>query len=181
MLAMADVRPPGAALSARSIRTLIERDPPLISGIDDLALQLQPNGFDLRLAEVHRLVGGGAIDLRDRLLPERVPIVPDDDWFVLPPGIYGGVLHEIVALPTDVMALGRPRSTLARSGVAVHTAVWDAGYVGRSEVMLHVANPDGVRIRVGARIVQLVFFWLDQSTSAYSGTYQRENLRQHDS
>jgi dUTP pyrophosphatase len=110
-------------------------------------------------------------------LPDRVEVAPDrDGYYELPPGGYVVLLNEVVNLPTDLMAFGRPRSSLLRCGVALHTAVWDAGYSGRSESLLIVYNPAGVRLRRDARILQLVFCALDRPTEPYAGRFQNENL-----
>jgi dUTP pyrophosphatase len=75
------------------------------------------------------------------------------------------------------MALGRPRSTLNRIGVTIHTAVWDAGYEGRSTSLLSVLNTEGVRIQQHSRVLQLVFVGVtNPPASGYSGIYQRENI-----
>jgi dUTP pyrophosphatase len=75
------------------------------------------------------------------------------------------------------MALGRPRSSLLRSGGAIHTAVWDAGYHGRSQALLVVYNPQGFRVQRDARLLQLVFFRLEQPVRAgYQGRYLGEGL-----
>ena len=74
------------------------------------------------------------------------------------------------------MALATPRSSLLRCGVTVNTAVWDAGYSGRSQSLLVVYNPGGFRLQRNARIVQLVFFQLSGETEGYNGTYQGENM-----
>jgi dUTP pyrophosphatase len=75
------------------------------------------------------------------------------------------------------MALGRPRSSLCRIGATLGTAVWDAGYRGRSTALLFVANPAGLRLERAARVLQLVFFTLDAATArGYDGAYQDENL-----
>jgi dUTP pyrophosphatase len=75
------------------------------------------------------------------------------------------------------MALARPRSSLNRSGVTIHGAVWDAGYHGRSTSLLSVLNPAGFRVQRGARVLQMVFFKLSASTEQlYRGRYQGENL-----
>ena len=75
------------------------------------------------------------------------------------------------------MALGRPRSTLLRSGLDVGTAVWDAGYRGRSQCLLTVNNPSGFRLGKNASILQLVFFRLaGTADQGYGGAYQGENL-----
>ena len=68
------------------------------------------------------------------------------------------------------------RSTLARAGVGLITAVWDAGYRGRSEVGLVVHNPDGAWLKRNARIIQLVFIKLVDETTPYSGIYNGENI-----
>ncbi|HLB27762.1 MAG TPA: deoxyuridine 5'-triphosphate nucleotidohydrolase, partial [Dehalococcoidales bacterium] len=72
--------------------------------------------------------------------------------------------------------LGRPRSSLLRCGVTVNTAVWDAGYSGRSQSLLVVYNPLGFRLQKDARVVQLVFFRLTGETEGYKGAYQGENI-----
>jgi dUTP pyrophosphatase len=98
-------------------------------------------------------------------------------WLELPAGPYQIVFNEIVDLPNDLMALGRPRSSLCRMGATVSTAVWDAGYVGRSTALLNIENPAGMRMEQNARLLQLVFFTLNAPTArGYDGVYQSENL-----
>ncbi len=58
----------------------------------------------------------------------------------------------------------------------VNTAVWDAGYSGRSESRLVVYNPLGFDLQKNSRIVQMVFFRLSSETEGYNGAYQRENI-----
>jgi dUTP pyrophosphatase len=84
--------------------------------------------------------------------------------------------NEIVHLPKDIMALGRPRSSLLRCGVSVGTAVWDAGYEGRSQSLLVVHHPQGFRVQKNARIIQLVFLTLTGESAGYTGVYQGENI-----
>lgn len=168
-------------LSREQIRELIGCETPLLAGWSDLDEQLQPNGFDLRLAEIQRHRGRGTIGISNeqRVLPALESVEADADGFVdLSPGIYHVTYEEIVSLPKNLMALGRPRSSLARSGVAIHTAVWDAGYSGRSTSLLSVLNPVGFRVQIGARILQLVFFGLAVAANeGYQGVYQGENTR----
>jgi dUTP pyrophosphatase len=167
-------------LSRDQIRALIQSESPLVSDYLDLEVQLQPNGFDLTLAEVHRYGGRGvlAVDNAGRQLPsvERIPFGADD-FLDLDPGIYHVLYNEAVSFPNDLMALARPRSSLNRSGVTIHSAVWDAGYAGRSTSLLAVLNPAGFRVQRNARVLQLVFFSLARADeSGYRGIYQGENL-----
>ena len=92
------------------------------------------------------------------------------------PGAYVVTYNEIVHLPKDIMALGRPRSSLIRCGVTIEMGVWDSGYSGRSQSLMIVYHPHGIRLQRNARIVQLVFFRLTQETEGYRGVYQRENI-----
>ncbi len=159
----------------------IQGDRPLIAEWLDLEAQVQPNGVDLTLKEIGRLVGCGSLgtDNADRVLPEVQPIPFDAAGYVeLTPGPYQIIYNEIVDLPKDLMALGRPRSSLCRCGVSVHTAVWDAGYRGRSTSLLVVDNPDGFRLQGNARVMQLVFFPLGAAVErGYEGVYQDENTQ----
>jgi len=168
-------------LSRDQLRQMINADPPLIAGYLDLDAQLQPNGFDLTLESIARHDGAGTIGCSnsDRVLPELIAAPFDDaGWATLTRGIYHITYNETVSLPNDLMALGRPRSSLARSGVSIHTAVWDAGYSGRSTSLLHVINPAGFRVERNARVAQLVFFTLSHPAGeGYSGIYQHENRR----
>ncbi|MBX3069841.1 MAG: deoxyuridine 5'-triphosphate nucleotidohydrolase [Thermomicrobiales bacterium] len=169
----------GAVLSREEIERLIASERPLVRDFADLGQQLQPNGFDLTLAAIERHSGAGTIgvDNADRVLPNLTEMTPDDrGFFHLEPGPYHITYAETVALPEDLMALGRPRSSLTRSGVAIHTAVWDAGYEGRSTSLLVVSNPAGFRVQLGARVAQLVFVRLSAATEqGYAGIYQGEN------
>lgn len=171
----------GGALSREQLRGLIERtDRPMITGILDLGSQIQPNGIDLTLREISRYEGAGTIgvDNADRVLPDLTPLSFDDDgWVNLEPGVYHILYNEVVDIPASLMALGRPRSSLNRCGVTINTAVWDAGYNGRSTSMLVVSNPEGFRVQRDARVMQLVFFGMSEATAeGYRGRYQGENI-----
>lgn len=171
----------GSVLNSSQIRALIEGEVPLFRDYGDLETQIQANGFDLRLDEIKRFVGAGTIgiDNVDRKLPDLEGIEPDDHgWVRLTPGAYHITYRETISLPKNLMALGRPRSSLSRSGVSIHTAVWDAGYSGRSTSLMVVYNPEGFRVQIGARVAQLVFIELAAFDEiGYQGMYQNENTR----
>jgi dUTP pyrophosphatase len=170
--------PGGSVLSRESILKRI-RNENLISDYIDLEKQLQPNGFDCTLKAVGRLKGEGKLDFdnSERKLPE-VEIIDfgEQGWVFLEKGVYRAYINEVVRLGNDLMAFGRPRSSLVRAGANLLTAVWDAGYTGRSEVGLVVYNPDGIYLKKNARILQLVFIKLTEKTKPYSGAYSGENI-----
>ena len=168
-----------AILAKSDIHRLLQRKPPLIEGWVDLEQQVQPNGIDLTLREVALLQSPGRIAIANsqRQVSDLAPLVFDGLGFIdLMPGAYVITFNEIVHLPKNIMALATPRSSLLRCGVTVNTAVWDAGYSGRSQSLMIVYNPHGFRLQRNARIVQLVFYRLTQKTEGYRGAYQGENI-----
>uniref|UniRef100_A0A7J2TJG1 Deoxyuridine 5'-triphosphate nucleotidohydrolase n=1 Tax=Archaeoglobus fulgidus TaxID=2234 RepID=A0A7J2TJG1_ARCFL len=162
-------------LSAEEIRKRIAEG--LISGYIDLETQLQPNGFDCTLRSIKRIKSAGKLDFsnKERAISESVE-VEFEDWIYLQQGIYKALLNEVLKLGNDLIAIAKPRSSLIRCGVSVETAIWDAGYEGRSEVLIVVHNPHGIWLKKNARIVQLIFLKLCSETHGYSGIYRGENL-----
>ena len=171
---------PGTPLDRDSIGHLIEGAPPLLEHFLSLEAQLQPNGFDMTVRDVAHLATPGAISVEDsgRVLSETEPMgFGPDGWLQLEPGPFLVTFNEVVNLPLNIMALGRPRSSLLRSGVSIHTAVWDAGYSGRSQALLVVYHPDGYRVQRDARLMQLVFLQMETAASrGYQGRFQSENI-----
>jgi dUTP pyrophosphatase len=166
-------------LAANDIRRLIKENPPLVEGYINLDEQTQANGFELTLRDVSIFLSNGQIarSNQDRVLSTISPPMPFDasDFIVLATGAYLVTYNEIVCLPKNVMAFGRPRSSLLRCGVNLGTAVWDAGYRGRSQSLMVVNNPQGFRVQKNARILQLVFMTMTGETEGYKGIYQNEN------
>ncbi len=166
------------ALVREELYTYLEATPPLVEGLLDREVQVQPHGIDLSVGEVYRLQGSGTIGFASATtrLPTGEPIPFDTTgWVHLPPGMYRVRLAERVHLPVHLFAMAWPRSSLLRMGVHVGTALWDAGYSGRGEVSMVVHNPQGIHLQHRARIVQLMFFRLDRSPKqGYAGRYQGE-------
>ncbi|HLY65594.1 MAG TPA: deoxyuridine 5'-triphosphate nucleotidohydrolase [Chloroflexota bacterium] len=165
-------------LPRETIWQLIQNEPRLVTGLLEPDRQVQPSGLDVTLGAVFEFTESGRLGVEDRHVPDRVPLAFDFwGWVHLSPGCYMIQLNEAVRLPLDIMALGRPRSTLLRCGATLHTALWDPGYAGRSECLLTVHNPAGIELQKDSGVMQLVFFRLEQPTGAgYSGRYQGENL-----
>ncbi|MCX9084269.1 MAG: deoxyuridine 5'-triphosphate nucleotidohydrolase [Candidatus Methanoperedens sp.] len=168
-------------LSHNELIALINAKPPLVEQMIGQDIQVQPNGVELTLQRVESHDGSGAIafDNSERKLPGTKNLDFDDEgWLHLPEGSYKIVFNEIVNIPKNIAAIAKPRSSLLRCGVTVETAVWDAGYCGRSESLLVVYNKEGFRIKKDARILQLLFFRLGEEVmKGYSGVYQNENIQ----
>ncbi len=170
----------GSLLGHSAILQLLAFTPPLVEGAVDVNIQVQPNGIDVTLREVFRCTSSGTVgfsnEQRRLSQTEAIPFGSEHS-LTLAPGPYLITFNEVVHLPVGIAALGRTRSSLLRSGVALHTAVWDAGYSGRSQSLMIVYNPAGFTVFRDARIMQLIFFRLTQPVAhGYSGIYQGENV-----
>jgi len=169
----------GGIIAGKKLKELVfSHQPPLVEGVKEL--QLQPNGVELTVDKVLALSGGGYLGAEnaDRQVAPAEEITPNaQGWWQLPSGVYRLVLSEAVHIPTNICALARPRSSILRCGVSLGTALWDSGYQGRSEVLCVVHNPQGFRLQRGARVLQLIFFELDEEVEGgYRGKYQGENM-----
>jgi len=169
-------------LSHDELISLINEKPHLVEKMLDPDIQVQPNGIELTLhhVELHEGSGSIAFDNSERKLPPTKNLDFDaEGWLDLPKGSYKVVFNEIVNIPNNIAAIAKPRSSLLRCGATVETAVWDAGYSGRSESLLVVYNENGFRIKKDARMLQLLFFRLGKEVrKGYSGIYQNENVSQ---
>lgn len=167
-------------LTDKEIAQLMGGTHPLLEHLIDKSIQLQPAGVDLTLRDIFEFRSAGTVDFsnRHRVLSECRRIGFKGEFAKLAAGAYKIVYNEIVRIPPDCIALGFPRSSLLRCGAFLHCAVWDPGYHGRSESLLIVSNPHGIRLSKNARLAQLVFIKLSKKPrSSYKGKYLAENVR----
>lgn len=149
----------------------------MIESICDPSIQLTPNGIDLTLKKVEKFTDKGQIDFTNeqRKLPTTQEIPFTTDWVHLDKGCYKVTFNEIVTIPSDTIALARPRSSLLRSGATIESAVWDAGFHGISISLLVVYNPYGISLQKNARLIQLFFIKMSQKAhKTYQGIYQED-------
>jgi len=152
----------------------------LVQSMIDAGTQTQMCGMELTLQKIERFSTAGAVafDNRERELPVTEPVEFDSSgWASLAAGPYLVTFNEIVSIPRDAAGLARARSTLLRCGATLETALWDPGYRGRSQSLLVVYNPHGLRLRKDARLMQLLFLRLETAAEkVYAGRYQGENI-----
>ena len=152
----------------------------LVESMIDPETQTQMCGLELTLQKIERFITAGAVafDNKERRLPETEIVNFDEmGWIELSAGAYLVTFNEVVNIPGNVAAIARARSTLLRCGATLETALWDPGYRGRSQSLLVVYNPLGLRLKKNARLMQLVFLRLEkEAEKLYSGKYQGENI-----
>ncbi|MGE5196952.1 MAG: deoxyuridine 5'-triphosphate nucleotidohydrolase [Deltaproteobacteria bacterium] len=167
-------------LNQEDIRKLI-LEKKLVENYVDLDTQLTPNGFDLTANSVFKFDTAGALDFsnKERVLPGCSEMIPKKQdtadkfgWWHLERGAYKVKTNETLNMPNDLIAIAFPRSSLLRMGAFTHNGVWDAGFKGKSEFILVIDNPQGMRLKQNARVTQLVFLPINESAHGYNGIYQ---------
>jgi len=166
-------------LNKSEIAQLI-KEKKLIQGCINLDKQLNPNGFDLTVGKIFEFDTAGSLDFSnsERVVPagkELMPLKanPQDKygWWQLSKGSYKVRTNEAVNLPNNLAALAFARTSVLRMGALTQNGVWDAGFMGKGEFILTVENPQGIKIKENARIIQLVFFRVEE-TEEYNGIYK---------
>ena len=134
-------------------------------------------GIDLRLGKLFRLEGKGFLGIDERETPKGILVAeysPDKkSSVVIKPGDY--FLTETIEkfnMPLNLLAIVKPRTTLHRSGIITRVSVADPGYSGTIHPALFNAGPVPVEIELGARYVNVMFFEVKGSTTAYRGQWQ---------
>jgi deoxycytidine triphosphate deaminase len=150
----------------------------LLRNADEKNMQAQ--GWDVRVEKVYHIVS--------KPYGEKIK---EEDYkeFSLP---YGTVppntsvlfkLMETVDLRSReglpcVNALVLPKSSLTRRGVTVHSAWWDAGYVGSGMVLVRTSDIP-LRIKPGDSFGQMIFFVGQSTNMLYEGQYQGEGIKKN--
>lgn len=167
-----------SVVASSELKSLLEGG--LVEGMIDPETQVQMCGVELTLQRIEMFSSCGSLDYdnSERRVADLSPVPFDPDgWAFLEAGCYIITFNEVVSIPSNTTAFARPRSSLLRSGAALQTALWDPGYRGRSQSLLVVHNPHGLRLKRNARVMQLVFLHLSmEAHRTYSGIYQGENL-----
>lgn len=79
---------------------------------------------------------------------------------------------ESVNTPLDLMPVVYPRTSLFRAGILMLNSKTDPGYKGKLTFGMVNLSPFPVKLQMGARICNIVFFKIDGETVAYRGQHQ---------
>jgi len=150
--------------------------------IEDLADRELNNpegaGFDLRLGEVHKIVGGAAfIGITERETPTMETIFKYDKGKkqtvrIMPGEYYLLTTVEKVNLPLDLVGNLKPRTTTFRSGLIVRTGTVQPGYQGKLTFGAYNGGPLPIVLEMGCRFVHIQFYEVRGKGSQYRGQWQ---------
>lgn len=148
-------------------------------------------GIDLRLGAVYQIVEGGAFiqgdpstssgqvvlgkrrGVKTKLLAEFNKRKRKQAEVVIKPGdYYLASSLEIINTPKDLMPVVFPRTSLFRAGLLLLNSKTDPGYKGQLTMGLKNLSEFEVRLQIGARICNVVFFKIEGQTVSYRGQHQ---------
>jgi len=152
-----------------------------VTGLSDReALDPEGVGIDLRLDKVHVIADGGELLVETRRTSTSHSVDADDaGCYVFSPGNWYLVTTvESMNLPMNLAATIFPRSTLFRSGVALHSSVVPPGYCGALTFGLSVGGGSDFVIQRFARFCHLVVATVADGATPYRGQWQGGRVSQ---
>ena len=143
-----------------------------------------PNGIDLRLGKVYELseefISYGIYEDK-KMIPEHIEVMAEPLWmndkygWTLNPGrAYILEVDREIKINENSMQLYRPRSTLLRAGISLHTACGDAGYNGKLAFLCINNSNRPFRMEEGVRFAQMIDFEVKGASTQYDGDYQND-------
>lgn len=175
-----------AVLGINHVHKRIKEDK-LVENLGDRELQNPEGvGIDLRLGEIHRIIEGGAFievdgpaglgkrkGVKTELIAKFDPTGDAQTEVELEPGEYYLVATiEKVNTPQDLMPMIYPRTSLFRGGILLLNSKTDPGYSGTLTVGLTNLSKFTLKIQMGARICNMVFYKIEGDTISYRGQHQ---------
>lgn len=99
--------------------------------------------------------------------------IPEDGVFLLKPLSRCLVSTlELITMPTDVVGITKPKSTLSRLGLDVASVVIEPNWTGNITLELFNKTDRNIALYPGMPICQLMFWRGEEPTSVYNGKYQ---------
>lgn len=159
----------------------------LIEGLGERELNNPEGvGVDLRLGAVHEIIEGGAFievdgeaglgkrkGVKTEVLAQYELGAKTQKEVVIKPGDYYLVSTlEKINTPKDLMPQVFPRTSLFRAGLLLLNSKTDPGYCGTLTMGLKNLSAHPVKLQLGARICNIVFYKIEGKTVSYRGQHQ---------
>ena len=99
--------------------------------------------------------------------------IPEDGVFLLKPLSRCLVSTlELITMPTDVVGITKPKSTLSRLGLEVASVVIEPNWTGNITLELFNKTDRNIALYPGMPICQLMFWRGEEPEAIYNGKYQ---------
>ena len=178
-----------------TVLKLIKLEEKLIEDLGERELQNPEGvGVDLRLGALHKIVKGGAFievdgeeglgkrkGVETREIAHFVNGGKKQKEIIIKPGDYFlAQTVETINTPQDLMPLVFPRTSLFRAGLLLLNSKTDPGYKGTLTMGLKNLSEFEVKLQMGARICNIVFFKIEGQTVSYRGQHQGGRISPHE-
>jgi len=170
-----------------TILELVKLEEKLIEDLGERELENPEGvGLDLRLGAIHKIVEGGAFIEVDGVggLGKRKGVKTKElakfdknskkqkEIIIKPKEYYLVQTFEKINTPNNLMPLVFPRTSLFRAGLLLLNSKTDPGYKGQLTMGLTNLSPFPVKLQMGARICNVVFFKIEGKSVKYRGQHQ---------
>lgn len=155
-------------LSGRKIREHLGREIKIEPFVES---QLNPNSYNLRLADELLVYNNATLDMRSENKTKTLKI-PPEGVVLEPHTLYLGRTHEYTETDGFVPML-EGRSSVGRLGLFIHVTAGfgDVGFRGYWTLEMFCVNP--IRIYAGVEVCQIYYHTIEGEYDAYSsGKYQ---------
>ena len=143
-------------------------------------------GFDIRLGEVHKIVGGKAfLGVTHRETPKIKTVIKYSfdsaqdkqrskiqNITIKPGEFYLLSSIEVFNIPLDLTVNFKPRTTLFRSGLFLRTGNVAPGYHGKVTFAVKNEGPIPVTMELGCRFAHAQFYQVEGGGTQYKGQWQ---------
>ena len=155
----------------------------LLKLFPDFADDVAENGIDLRIGELYEIDEFGSEMIGcvndEKFLPKLKKIEPfeDDMYMLLPKRYYFVKVDRDIQIPDGYTQTYLIRSTFARCGLILISAVGDNSFNGRLMMGLYNTNKySPICMGKNERIIQAVTYENDGTASEYNGSYQNDGI-----
>ena len=139
------------------------------------------NGIDLRVGTINHIVQNGAVmgcvdD--EKYAPTYHQLTPKNDKYyeLLSHNFYFVVVDREIYIPEGYCQTYLLRSTFARCGLILSSAVGDDGFKGTLMMALYNSSPQSIYIGKNERIIQALTWKTDNTSERYDGSYQNNKF-----
>jgi len=146
-------------------------------------------GVDLRLGAVYQIIEGGAFiesglgkrkGVKTELVAQYQKKGRQKEIVIKPGDYYLVSTVEVINTPKDLMPVVYPRTSLFRAGLLLLNSKTDPGYKGTLTMGLKNLSEFDVKLQLGARICNIVFFKIEGKTTIYRGQHQGGRISPHE-
>jgi deoxycytidine triphosphate deaminase len=143
-------------------------------------------GVDLRMGEAHKIIEGGAFietdgeaglgrrkGVKTEMIAKFHEGAETQEEIEIKPGEYLLISSmETINTPTNLMPMVYPRSSLFRAGLLLLVTKTDPGYKGSLTMGLTNLSQFPVKLQMGARVCNIVFYQIEGEGVEYRGQHQ---------